>query len=646
MTENWIERVAKRASVEVAEANAILQEHGISSHRNMKPAKHLKIRRISFIGKKVGKATDSIDFDWSDLDSGVWVLASHGESAGANLAGKSTVLEIMLWALRGKPKGLQDDVRSWLQKVILEFVLDEKVFLVEFEFEDDTPEGALYYLAMDGKNVIDSFTSTDGFASVMENFMMKELDLDYLPSRRKSEDGGKTIIHGWLALSGAMYFGGDHKSLLGDTIMAGLPGRILQLYIGLPWALPLLQARTAQKKITQYIDSENRKLKEYHKKNEENRDRIEQELHRKIKQIDELGKSTVSINQMNTLTNKANDLSQQLVILESNIRQAQSNAEDLRTLADEDERRLRDLHEDRTAHRFFHGLNPVYCPRCETKIDPERKKREASDLSCAVCAEPFEPDRSSGSDEEIMLAQQRRDASHDAAKHASEQVAKLKSQYEITAEEFQSIAGTLSNIENRDSFRRRRELELEIAKLEGALPENDPQPEEIATPESLKVINAAVVEAQSGFNDAKTDIFRTLNGEVLLLGQNFGVVGLEEVEVTAQAQMAVTKGGRQTTFSKLTSGERLRLRLATAIALLRVGKELNIGRHPGLLIVDSPGSEEIADPDLAKLLSELKAVSDNLPELQVFIATANANAVESVMDKEKCLIAPKGENLW
>jgi hypothetical protein len=51
----------------------------------------------------------------------VWCLASTGK----NEAGKSSVLEIVLWCLRGRA-GLQRDVRSRMRRVRTEFVLDDE----------------------------------------------------------------------------------------------------------------------------------------------------------------------------------------------------------------------------------------------------------------------------------------------------------------------------------------------------------------------------------------------------------------------------------------------------------------------------------------------------------------------------------------
>jgi hypothetical protein len=68
----------------------------------------------------------------------VWCLASTGK----NEAGKSSVLEIVLWCLRGRA-GLQRDVRSRMRRVRTEFVLDDEPLVVEMTVTGGIPTGSV-----------------------------------------------------------------------------------------------------------------------------------------------------------------------------------------------------------------------------------------------------------------------------------------------------------------------------------------------------------------------------------------------------------------------------------------------------------------------------------------------------------------------
>ncbi|GKS08976.1 hypothetical protein PSTH1771_28190 [Pseudomonas syringae pv. theae] len=196
------------------------------------------------------------------------------------------------------------------------------------------------------------------------------------------------------------------------------------------------------------------------------------------------------------------------------------------------------------------------------------------------------------------------------------------------------------------SYQQQRAAEILVARLEGELqahttPLLAPKP-----PEDAGLIDFALKEARKAFDEGKVDLMVKLNQEILRLANEFGALGLESIELGSGARMTVGKGNQKSPFSKLTPGERLRLRIATAIALLRVGQSLGVGRHPGLLIIDSPGSEETSEGDLAKLLTELRRVANETQGLQIFIASANAPAVLNALGKSQCRVAPEGGYAW
>src|SRR6266436_1328660 len=69
----------------------------------------------------------------------------------------------------------------------------------------------------------------------------------------------------------------------------------------------------------------------------------------------------------------------------------------------------------------------------------------------------------------------------------------------------------------------------------------------------------------------------------------------------------------------LSAGEQLRLRIANVIAHVRIARDHGVGRHPGLLLIDSPGNEEVAQENLVDSLDELKNVTTETGGLQMFV---------------------------
>jgi hypothetical protein len=642
MTLGWLETVAKRAGLEPREAEARLRRWGVAADRPVKPAPTLTIQSINFSGEKRGSIEGRFDFKWSNLDAGIWAITSE-----QNFKGKSTVLEVILWCLRGRPKNLQDDVRKWINEVSLEFSVDTQRFRLVFNVAESGPAGTLSRLRSDGTaDEFDRFASDDGFEAAMSAFMMRTLDLEPISAMQGAEGDRQAVEHGWIALSGGLYFGGDHKQLLGDVMMAGLPARMLQMYVGLPWAGTRMHITTALKEVSQTEEQSRRAAAKSASDALAARERLEKELASSRQALDKLPTQGGSAEQLNARADEVARLGPVGVELQVKLAAAEAEAIQLRSMAIADERALRDLRENVVAIRFFNGLDPACCPRCETEVSKARIKKESADFSCSLCAEPLPPDQLEESSSAIEDAAARANASRNAAQHAEGTANALRTQVAANRKALTAAQVALDDAVKSTAFALRREAELEVARLEGALRERQqPLVPEVSHPDA-ELLRAADAEAQKAYDLGRGDILEALSTEILDLGQRMGVKALEKVKLSSGASLAVEKGGASTSFSRLTAGERLRLRLATAISLLRVGRERGLGRHPGLLIVDSPGAEEVSDIDLAALLGELNTIASETPGLQVFVASANPPSIVERLGKERCRVALGEAYIW
>ncbi|ENY78110.1 hypothetical protein C206_09004 [Pseudomonas putida TRO1] len=647
MTMSWLETVANDAGLSVTDAESRLQQRGVYVDRPVRPTPKLSVTAIAFKGQKVGKVEGAIDFSWTDLSPGVWAVTSHGSLGKSNLVGKSSVLEIILWCLRGEVKGLQEDVRSWLSWVKLSFNLDDRPHIIEFDVKDKRPNGVLKVTRPNGvTDTIDRFSSDDGFAAAMSRFMMSAFDLQSIPSRKDSNEGGSTVSHGWPALSGALYFGGDHKALLGDVLMAGLPARMLQLYIGLPWASTVMQAGTAKKEIEQQLAYANRTHLAQNHQSTESRVRISAQLEQARRDLASLSSTAITAEVLDKLTKDAREITTQTLQLEQAEAQATAELAILRSESDNDQRALRDLREHLVTTAFFTGLQPSCCPRCEKAVPQTRIKRESVEQSCSLCSEPISLDEQDDSSERLSAAETRAAASQ-AAYQAAKAIHKdIQSKVKSASNQLSLAQQALTNASNSLSYQQQRTAEILVARLEGELQAHNTPLKAPKLPEDAGLIDIALKTARKAFDGGKVDLMFKLNQEILRLANEFGALGLESIELGSDAKMTVGKGNQKSPFSKLTPGERLRLRIATAIALLRVGQSLGVGRHPGLLIIDSPGSEETSEGDLAKLLTELRRVANETQGLQIFIASANAPAVINALGESQCRVAPEGGYVW
>jgi hypothetical protein len=108
----------------------------------------------------------------------------------------------------------------------------------------------------------------------------------------------------------------------------------------------------------------------------------------------------------------------------------------------------------------------------------------------------------------------------------------------------------------------------------------------------------------------------------------------------------LVKGGSETSYGNCTDGEKLRLKVAALLAMIKVGEASRVGRHPGLLMIDSPGAQEIAREDLDQLIGGLEEVSKEFGHLQVFIAAMSSPVVVDHVPAERMRHAAGDTPLW
>lgn len=155
--------------------------------------------------------------------------------------------------------------------------------------------------------------------------------------------------------------------------------------------------------------------------------------------------------------------------LERRLANAENEAGALKGAADADEREARNIRETFVATTFFNGLQPTCCPRCEAAVSKDRIKREQTDLSCSVCAEPIPAEKMEDLNERLAEAEQRAAVTKDASDRATAIVRELKGDLKAEQKKMLQARDDLGAAPTSSSLRERREVELEIASLEGML---------------------------------------------------------------------------------------------------------------------------------------------------------------------------------
>lgn len=643
----WKASIAKRAGVSVDEVSTLFARTGIRPSPVPATPSRLHINRIEFIGEKVATKSPAMDgkfhFVWEALTPGEWVMMTDG-----NFKGKSSVIEIVKWLLRGEPpSSLQSDVQSWLRQASMDFCLDEKLFRVEFAGTNDHFEGKLVQKNRATPLVLTEFFSPSAFQETMSSFFMKELDLDIIQAFRQNSEEPST--HDWSSLSGVFFIGTDYKALLGDVVMDGLQSRLLGMYLGLPWISTLSTAQA------------NLKLADREQNRRENQ--TVEERNRRAEKLNQINKNLEGhrLKLLNTPSDENTRkqhraATEKLTQISHTIRELDAKHTVLARVRNEafeafndDRREQLLLQEGKAAQTIFRALNPEVCPRCDGDIGEERRKREQETHECSVCGEQTTDDNGDFEnlrqivDERVNASQNAYEQSRAAVEGVEIRLGELRTEEDSLNLECDRLGRILSGgFDNYHDLRAEiRMLEKEQESLQVTL-EGPDQPQN----HDLAILKATVEETEKQVAKLKNELLSEVSQEIVRLSREIGMTAITSATLRGNATLAVTKGGQDTTYSKLTGGEKLRLKVATVLAMLSVAEKKGVGRYPGLLFIDSPTNNEMIDDDFENLLKGLRATLQAMPHLQVFIASTSSTVLQQWIEPAKLKYARGEEYLW
>lgn len=650
--QDWIGEIARKSNESNEFVKEVMQQHAIRSSPSIGKPRRLIISHIRFSGRKKGKYTNSFDFSFRKLGYGLWGLISD-----KNLKGKTSILEVTRWLLRGKASGyLQEGVKSWIKKASLVFLIDKIEYRVELSQEEGRISGNLVE-ALVGREPIEicRFSSEDEFEASMSDFMMRQLSLDVTSAWRKSNSPhelGTVVSHDWAAISGVLFIrGNDTKAIFGDVVQDGLNNRLMGMYLGLPWIPTLSQLKVAAKRINHEEKLSSERQNFSRGREEAQRLRVESEISRyraelrRLPSDKDVRKSmreaelshTTEINAVRELNHELSNTKRTYAELNQEIVQ--------------EEKDLRNFKEAQAARAVFKQLEPTCCPHCQVSISDDRRLREIEESSCSICGENMTDSDSSDILEEQY--QNRLNASKKALKEVHDTVRLTENRIDEHHNralrydaEYRRLEGEL------DNFDVRYELEKKISGLEFILSEYQEisDSRDIENSSGLgrerKVIKAALEETKRRIDLHQKDLLEEVSRKIHEYAVQFGITSITGVTLTRNPHLKIRKDGVETSYSKCTDGEKLRLKIASIMALVSIAEERGIGRHPGLILIDSPKTEEIVENDVEKLVGGLFNLTQRLPHLQIILATTSSNSILSNIDKNHRKYAEGDSFLW
>jgi len=645
----WLQCIARRAKVEIPAVEPVLAAHHIHPAPVLAPARRILLVEIAFSGIKDGVVDDGpFEFVWSNLGPGLRAMLTD-----ENLRGKSSIIEVVRWLLRGRPSdNLQEDVRRWIHSARLRFSIDDVPYEVEVTSRGAVA-GKLVRLGLDGgyPTPLASFRTDREFEEAMADFFMRQLGMEAITSWRDTtdaEEAGQAVLHGWVAFSGAMFIGTNYEVLLGEMpVTAGLNPRLIQMYVGLPWVSTLASAKTAQQAVQNAAERRSRLAARAVERRRGRIAQIEAELAARRAELAELPSDQETRRAVSRLSSQYGAAKRKELVLEQRLAREASARSQAESEYQDDRRQLQSHLDAMAAGAIFRALDPVCCPRCDHEVGSAKKAQEKETHACSVCGETIV----TNDDAELMKAELETRAR--ASKAAYE---KSLANHGATVLELRNlqadIENTQSDLEKQTellgNFELRQQLQSEISTLEGRRAEASAEPDrgsESSEPE-LAILNAVIAETESRVKDLREDVFSDISARLVQYARRFGMHNLSEGVLRANATLSLTKGGVVTSYSKVTEGEKLRLKVAAVLAIIEAAEKRGLGRHPGLLMIDSPAAQEVSPHDVAELVAGLRSVTKEISHLQVFVAGVTSPAITANVPTANRREAVDGGFLW
>jgi len=661
---SWIDSVAEKTKYEKKIIQSFVRKYKIPQSPGLGTPRRVQIQRVSFSGTKRGLFENNFSFEFNDLSSGLWGLFSDG-----NGKGKSTALEVIKWLLKGRPSdGLQSGVKSWIKSAALIIKSDEVYYTISVNQDDEYLSGEITK-SIDGVryNPYKEFSSEEDMASVISDFMMSQLDLEKILSSRHGTnelDAGSEVTHGWPALAAAMFIGTSYSAIFGDVAIAGLPNRILNMYMGLPW-IPTYSSLKALEGQLKNVATVEEKHKDRAQEDRKKRLlEIQADLSNTEKMLSQIQVPKSNLQEYHALMNEYNMFYEMEKDAKRRVLDCLSELEQVKAVAMSDRITLRNFTEDRAANKIFKQLNPTCCPHCEQKVTHEQIEKEKNEHRCSICDKTM---LDSDDAEEIFAELQL------AAKLSDEAYKKIGKQAKIKGKALEEAINLLSDKKDeiskykdqldadKQEHQKIESFEKEIMTLKILESEYIKDPVSASPPNFVTnneifnsstnidenlILKEALKETQNRFKGMQDDLLIDVNKKVLEYCSKVGLKQYNNVILNGAPSLKIYKDGGNTSFSKVSKGEQLRLKVVATIALISVAEERNLGRHPGFLVIDSPAAQEVNREDLNNLIAGLETLCEELPHLQIIVASvANDTLLEHIPESRR-KYARGDEYLW
>ncbi|QOR65100.1 hypothetical protein IM538_14800 [Cytobacillus suaedae] len=630
----------------------------ISKHEHDNPhtqGKMLLINRLKFTGSK--NNGDRIDFD-KKFYSGVNVIFAD------NNMGKSSIFKIIKFALTGDKSSIKKDVCGWLETVILEFQLNHTIYSIYIDLTKPRIKSGLYKSTIEElkisntkveiEKLLVSFevNSEQMFKEKMQEFFFEQFsyyNLFWTSSNKQTlelQDNSTS----WKTYYKSIYLESkDYNVLFLTTDFGSQNKKILEMILGLRYTA-LINSWKIQ---LDYLKHESNKEHLFKNEllgiNEEEKMLLQKELEGlKLKIEKEKIRQKLDFNKSTGIdTYKQN--AEKLFLIERNLTKTEAELKELNSEKIKIVRNTARLEEEIDFGYYFSNLDIKKCPRCEHEINQGKIIKEKEKHTCMLCDD--ELDSNTESDKEILLEtieEQKRiliniNTGIEILESRISEILSDKTETTILLKESEENINSWDLEGERisdlaDLVEKKIELEILIKKHDYDSSDNQKK-----LNHKKEVVNCAINLLNNLRYKESAIILNSLEELILEQINKYGLKNIESVKVKDDMEIIFHQNSVENKFSDLNEGEQLRAKLAVVISLILLDVKYSVGKHPRLLIIDSPGKEEVISKDLISLAGIFKEINKEYgANLQIIIGTA-LNELKSATVKEKVLSKGQGE---
>jgi hypothetical protein len=611
----------------------------------------LHIKHLRFEGvKHLHDREDSIPFVYDQqFAPGVNVLLIED-----NEVGKSSIWKTIKFALTGDNDDYDADVRSWITNIWLVFALNERSYTTILSYHDESMHALLvpgeefrpFEEAAVTTSILFKAVGTENIKAELQHFFFHHLGLTQLawtqalPGNEGEVAERKTS---WRTYFQALLIpdGGDRYLLCDPQHAYGnQAGLILSTFLGLSFTDPLNKLSVEASRIRKAVKYEQSLSEEEIRLAEEKIAELNLELiavRNRYKEI--IADQKARRNAVEDAESNRQLLDMQGLFREKNAELAavQAKIEEIGKDIQRDRGREQHLREAIALQLHFTGIHVTLCPNCDIAIDEDAITQERETHTCRLCGKPAH----AAPPEELTMMKAEADACETHRKATENDREALRRQNT----HLRSQLSTLS-----DDIKRTQAAAAKGLLFAFPTPEEEVEQEQLLTKIGMLQRDLTIAGERTKGRQSKIDHLdlhqkvvdkvrevlkkeaEQRNSEKLKrlsrltqdIAQRIGAVSVTNVNCTPYGVIQLHKHDKQVAFNGIKNdGERLRVKLAFFLAMMRLSRETSGGRHPGFLIIDQPGSNEMVQTDFDTLAQIFRQIDQEFsPEMQILCFTA------------------------